>query len=91
MVSDREAAEFRLGPRPGRIPLSPQLFSADTQGLAASAFFFDWNWQTSVPADSSEPLGEIVAAWDAVLIETEKLSEEVKSGYTGAGAQEAHG
>jgi hypothetical protein len=92
VVSGPEAAMRLSLPTIGRTGVSESgdvPFQPDTGGLPACALFFDWHWFASLPAVDRAYV-EIVAGWDAILSETQKLSEEVKTGLVPQ-AEEAHG
>jgi len=82
---------FRISAPIGRVALPELPFSPDPEGLPECAFFFNWAWQTSaVLAD--EPFLEALGIWEAVLSETELLSNEVKASYLGMRSrEEEHG
>jgi len=90
VVSQSEAG-IRLSASIGRLE-SPELpFQPDLEGLPGCSFFFSWLWATDSVV-SSEPMKEMMAVWEAVLSETDKLSNEVKGAYmTIQGRQEEHG
>lgn len=91
-VVSEEEAMLRLGaPHLGRVGPAELPFQPDTRDLPACSFFFDWSWVASVATNAGTEFAEVATAWDAILNASQKLSEEVRSGYMTAIVEEAHG